>query len=40
VWSALMDVCLAVLPWKILWNLQMRTAEKIGAGVAMSLGIL
>ncbi|KAI4947196.1 hypothetical protein J4E86_008821 [Alternaria arbusti] len=31
-----MDVCLAVLPWKILWNLQMRTAEKIGAGVAMN----
>jgi hypothetical protein len=40
VWSATMDVCLAVLPWKILWNLQMRTAEKIGVCVAMSLGIL
>jgi hypothetical protein len=40
VWSAIMDVCLAVLPWKILWNLQMRTAEKIGVCVAMSLGIL
>lgn len=40
VWSALMDFSLAVLPWKILWKLQMRTAEKIGACVAMSLGIL
>jgi hypothetical protein len=40
VWSAIMDVCLAVLPWKILWSLQMRTAEKIGVGLAMSLGIL
>lgn len=40
VWSALMDLSLAALPWKILWKLQMRTAEKIGACVAMSLGIL
>ena len=40
VWSALMDVCLALLPWKILWGLQMRPAEKIGVCIAMSLGIL
>ena len=40
VWSALMDVCLALLPWRILWGLQMRTAEKIGVCIAMSLGIL
>ncbi|KAF3032715.1 hypothetical protein E8E12_002246 [Didymella heteroderae] len=40
VWSALMDVCLALLPWKIIWGLQMRTAEKIGVCIAMSLGIL
>jgi hypothetical protein len=40
VWSALMDVCLALLPWKILWGLQMRTAEKVGVCIAMSLGIL
>lgn len=40
VWSALMDVCLAMLPWQILWGLQMRAAEKIGVGIAMSLGIL
>ncbi|KAF2996808.1 hypothetical protein E8E13_001694 [Curvularia kusanoi] len=39
VWSALMDVMLAILPWRILWGLQMRTAEKIGVCVAMSLGI-
>ncbi|KAI4643034.1 hypothetical protein J4E93_007103 [Alternaria ventricosa] len=35
-----MDISLALLPWKVLWNLQMRTAEKIGVGLAMSLGIL
>ncbi|XP_014552832.1 hypothetical protein COCVIDRAFT_29836 [Bipolaris victoriae FI3] len=40
VWSALMDVSLAILPWKLLSNLQMRTAEKIGVCIAMSLGIL
>ncbi|OAK93865.1 hypothetical protein IQ06DRAFT_287418 [Phaeosphaeriaceae sp. SRC1lsM3a] len=40
VWSALMDVSLALLPWKIIWGLQMRTAEKIGVCIAMSLGIL
>ncbi|KAG9196974.1 hypothetical protein G6514_002716 [Epicoccum nigrum] len=40
IWSALMDVCLAMLPWKILWGLQMRTGEKIGVCVAMSLGVL
>lgn len=40
VWGALMDFTLAVLPWKILWGLQMRPIEKIGIAVAMSLGFL
>jgi hypothetical protein len=35
-----MDISLALLPWKILWGLQMRFAEKIGVCVAMSLGVL
>jgi hypothetical protein len=35
-----MDLSLALMSWKIIWNLQMRFAEKIGIGVAMSLGIL
>jgi hypothetical protein len=35
-----MDLSLALMPWKIIWNLQMRFAEKIGVGAAMSLGIL
>jgi len=35
-----MDISLALLPWKVLWNLKMRTAEKIGVGIAMSLGLL
>jgi hypothetical protein len=40
VWSAMIDISFALLPWKILWSLQMRTAEKIGVGIAMSLGVL
>ncbi|KAG9187520.1 hypothetical protein G6011_05391 [Alternaria panax] len=40
VWAAIMDISLALLPWKVLWNLQMRFAEKIGVGIAMSLGLL
>ncbi|KAF3041283.1 hypothetical protein E8E12_002732 [Didymella heteroderae] len=39
-WAAAMDISLALLPWRILWGLQMRLAEKIGVCVAMSLGIL
>ncbi|KAH5059800.1 hypothetical protein HBI73_208890 [Parastagonospora nodorum] len=40
VWSAIMDISLALLPWHVLWKLQMQLAEKIGVCVAMSLGIL
>ncbi|EFQ95833.1 hypothetical protein PTT_04703 [Pyrenophora teres f. teres 0-1] len=40
VWAAIMDISMALLPWKVLWALQMRFAEKIGVGIAMSLGIL
>jgi hypothetical protein len=38
-YSALMDFALALLPWKFLWGLQMKRKEKIGAGLAMSMGI-
>ncbi|KAM7212493.1 hypothetical protein V8F06_012115 [Rhypophila decipiens] len=39
VYSGAMDILLAMLPWKLIWNLQMRRNEKIGVAVAMSLGI-
>ncbi|KAK5661067.1 hypothetical protein OQA88_10957 [Cercophora sp. LCS_1] len=39
-YSAASDFVLALLPWVIIWNLQMRLKEKIGVGVAMSLGTL
>ena len=38
--SALMDLVLALLPWKLIWGLQMKTKEKLGVAVAMSMGIL
>ena len=37
-YSALMDIVLALLPWKLIWPLNMRKKEKIGAIVAMSMG--
>jgi hypothetical protein len=37
--SAFMDIALAILPWKFLWGLQMQPKEKIGVGIAMSMGV-
>lgn len=37
---ALVDFALALLPWKVLWGLQLMTKEKIGVGIAMSMGLL
>lgn len=39
-WCALADFALALIPWKLIWNLQLQLREKIGVGIAMSLGIL
>jgi len=35
-----MDILLALIPWTILWGLQMKRQEKLAAGIAMSMGIL
>lgn len=35
-----MDVVLALLPWSVIWGLQMRRKEKIGIALAMSMGVL
>jgi hypothetical protein len=35
-----MDFILAILPWKLLWSLQMKSHEKIGVAVCMSIGVL
>ncbi len=40
VYSGVMDITLALLPWKIVWNLQMRKQEKLGVAIGMSMGLL
>lgn len=35
-----MDFILALLPWRIIWGLQMKKKEKVGVALAMSMGIL
>lgn len=40
VYSGLMDLALAIQPWRILWDLRISKAEKIGVALAMSMGIL
>ncbi|KAK5651492.1 hypothetical protein OQA88_11946 [Cercophora sp. LCS_1] len=39
-YSAACDFVLAMLPWPIIWNLQMKKKEKLGVGIAMSMGVL
>ncbi|KAH9908437.1 hypothetical protein F4778DRAFT_776737 [Xylariomycetidae sp. FL2044] len=39
VYSAFCDLIFATIPWFVVANLQMKMREKIGVGVAMSLGI-
>ncbi|KXX74617.1 hypothetical protein MMYC01_208452 [Madurella mycetomatis] len=38
--SGLMDIVLALLPWKIIWVVAINKKEKLGALVAMSVGVL
>ncbi|OIW26285.1 hypothetical protein CONLIGDRAFT_468532 [Coniochaeta ligniaria NRRL 30616] len=38
--SALIDFAFVVLPWKMLWGLQMKRSEKIGVTLAMGMGTL
>ncbi|KAI0459064.1 hypothetical protein F5B21DRAFT_338097 [Xylaria acuta] len=39
-YSGAMDIILALLPWKIIWNMNMSRKERFGAICAMSLGFL
>jgi len=40
VYSGAMDIALALLPWKLIWSLQMQKKEKLGVAIAMSMGVL
>ncbi|KAK4128873.1 hypothetical protein N657DRAFT_560674 [Parathielavia appendiculata] len=37
--SGVGDIALSLLPWKVLFNLQIKRKEKIGVGFAMSMGV-
>ncbi|CAI6333752.1 unnamed protein product [Periconia digitata] len=39
-WCACADFALALLPWKLIWGLQLKVREKIGVSIAMSMGLL
>ncbi|KAK0629553.1 hypothetical protein B0T17DRAFT_589293 [Bombardia bombarda] len=39
-YSAAMDIVLSAFPSLVIWNLQMKTREKVGVIVAMSLGLV
>ncbi len=40
VYSGVLDVVLAFLPWKIIWMATINRKERIGALIAMSMGVL
>lgn len=35
-----MDILLALLPWRMIWKLQMKKKEKVAIALAMSMGVL
>jgi hypothetical protein len=39
-YSGVMDIVLALLPWKIIWTVTINKREKLGALVAMSAGLM
>jgi hypothetical protein len=39
-WCAAADIALALIPWWLIWGLQLNLREKIGVGIAMSMGVL
>jgi hypothetical protein len=40
VYSAVGDIVLALLPWRLVSKIKISTTEKIGVGIAMSMGVL
>ncbi|KAH6695678.1 hypothetical protein F5X68DRAFT_258234 [Plectosphaerella plurivora] len=39
-YSGFMDIVLALLPWQVIWGLQLNLKEKVGVSIAMSMGML
>ncbi|KAM0277138.1 hypothetical protein ACHAQH_006032 [Verticillium albo-atrum] len=40
VYSALCDFILALLPWRMIFNLQMKRSERLGIALALSMGVV
>lgn len=40
VYSGVADIVLALLPWKIVWEATIVRREKVGALIAMSMGVV
>ncbi|KAM9876381.1 hypothetical protein VDGL01_09511 [Verticillium dahliae] len=40
VYSALCDLILALLPWRMIFNLQMKRSERLGIALALSMGVI
>lgn len=40
VYSGVMDITLALMPWLIIWSANMTLKEKLGVIIAMSMGVL
>lgn len=38
--SIIIDLWFTLLPWKIIWNLKLKTTERLGFAFAMSLGTM
>lgn len=39
-WFVAADFCFAILPWFVIWDLNMKNKEKITVACGLSLGIL
>lgn len=39
-YSAICDFILALLPWKMIFNLQMKRSERISIALALSMGVV
>jgi len=40
VFSGVIDIVLAIFPWKIIWNASINKKERLGVLFAMSMGVL
>jgi hypothetical protein len=39
-WFVAADFCFAILPWFVIWDLNMKRKEKLTVAIGLSLGVL